>query len=394
MTPTKDALTKGVLTRLAAVSLITVAVISPAAGGDAASTKSSKVPTFQVDSTWPQLPNHWVMGDVSAVAVDRHDNVWILHRPRTVPADRKDRSAPPVVELDAAGKFVQAWGGPGEGFEWPDDEHGIFVDYKDNVWITGNNPNVQVRLTSRSDDMLLKFTNKGKLILQIGHRDQSGGNKDTKNVKQPADIMVYRKTNEAVVADGYGNRRVIVLDADTGAFKRMWGAFGNTPLDPPPPARPPANAAPTQRPALETEGPGPQQFGIVHSAKVSNDGLIYVADRGNRRIQVFTLAGKYVTQMFINRSGPSANSACGIAFSPDPQQQFLYVADFGNSHIVVVDRKALKVVDQFGSQGSEPGNFRNIHFVAADSKGNLYTAEVSPGSRAQKFVFKGFRAGS
>jgi hypothetical protein len=220
--------------RLAVASLILAAVSERPASQIAAAQASKSadaVPTFQVDPTWPKLPNNWVIGDPSSIAVDRHDNVWILHRPRTVPADKKDRVAPPVLEFDTNGKFIQAWGGPSDAYEWPDTEHGIYVDYKDRVWIGGNNPNAQLRLTERSDDMLLKFTTAGKFIQQIGHRDQSGGNKDTKNLKEPADVVVYQKTNEAFVADGYGNRRVIVLDADTGAFKRMWGAFGNMPLD-------------------------------------------------------------------------------------------------------------------------------------------------------------------
>jgi len=260
--------------------VVTAAEDAPAAG----------MPVFEVDPTWPRLPNNWVIGDPSSIAVDRHDNVWLLHRPRTVPAEKKEHAAPPVLEFDKNGKFLQAWGGPADGLEWPDTEHGIYVDYKDNVWIGGNNPNVQIRVSSRSDDMLLKFTSKGKLIKQIGMRDQSKGNKDTTNLHQPADVQVVQKTNEAVVADGYGNRRIIVLDADTGAFKRMWGAFANEPLDvPPAPARGtgPAPAPPPR----DLEGPGPQQWGIVHAVRIANDGLVYVADRGNSRVQVFTLDG-------------------------------------------------------------------------------------------------------
>jgi DNA-binding beta-propeller fold protein YncE len=348
-------------------------------------------PVFEVDATWPRLPNTWVIGDPSSIAVDRHDNVWILHRPRTVPAERKDRAAPPVLEFDKNGRFLQAWGGASEQWEWPDTEHGIYVDYKDNVWIGGNNPNVQIRVSSRSDDMLLKFTSKGKFVKQIGRRDQSQGNKDTTNLHQPADVQVVQKTNEAVIADGYGNRRIIALDADTGAFKRMWGAFGNAPLDPPPAA--PAGstgraAAPAPR---DLDGPGPPQWGIVHAVRVSNDGLVYVADRGNSRVQVFTLDGKYQTQVFVNRKDKSAATACGLALSSDPQQRFLYVSDFGNGHLWILDRKSLQVLGHFGEQGPQPGNFRNAHHIATDSKGNLYTAEVNPGSRVQKFVFKGLK---
>jgi DNA-binding beta-propeller fold protein YncE len=349
------------------------------------------MPTYEVDTSWPpKLPNNWVMGDPSSVAVDRRDHVYVLHRPRTVPAEQKTNAAPAVLEFDPSGKFVNAWGGPGTGYDWPDTEHGIIVDYKDHVWIGGNNPIAQVKLSPDSDDMLVKFTNNGKFVMQVGGRNRSGGNKDTRSPKEPADVFVYQKTNEAFVADGYGNRRVWVIDADTGAFKRMWGAFGNAPEDAPPP--PPAPAAPgggrgAQAP-LEAEGPGPQQFGIVHGIKVSADGLVYVADRGNRRVQVFSLDGKYQTQVFINRAGPSSNSAAGIAFSPDRQQEVMYVADFGNGQVVVVNRKTLAVLGSIGSRGTERGQFQNLHHIAVDSKGTLYTAEVAPGRRVQKFIRK------
>ena len=375
----------GVLLLLCAGRLVVNAAQDPAA--------AAAMPAFEVDPTWPRLPNNWVMGDPSSISVDRHDNVWVLHRPRTVPAEKKEHAAPPVLEFDKNGKFLQAWGGPADGLEWPDTEHGIYVDYKDNVWIGGNNPNVQIRVSSRSDDMLLKFTGKGKLIKQIGMRDQSKGNKDTTNLHQPADVQVVQKTNEAVVADGYGNRRIIVLDADTGAFKRMWGAFGNEPLDvAPAPARGtgPAPAPPPR----DLEGPGPQQWGIVHAVRIANDGLVYVADRGNSRVQVFTLDGKYQAQVFVNRKDKSAATACGLALSADPQQKYLYVSDFGNGHVWILDRKSLTVLGHFGEQGPEPGNFRNAHHMTTDSKGNLYTAEVNPGSRVQRFVFKGVKPSS
>jgi DNA-binding beta-propeller fold protein YncE len=351
---------------------------------------ATKVPVFEVDTSWPKLPNNWVMGHVASVAVDRRDHVFMLHRPNTIPEDRRKNSAPPVLEFDAAGKFVNAWGGPAKGYDWPDSEHGIAVDYKNNVWIGGSAP-IAPSLRDLDDDMLLKFDNKGKFLLQIGGRSTSKGNADTKTVHQSADVFVWPKTNEAFVADGYGNRRVIVFDADTGAFKRQWGAFGNTPIDAPPIAGPRAPARGRgPAPALDTEGPGSPQFGgPVHGIKVSNDGLVYVADRPNRRVQVFTPEGKYVTQVFINRAGPSNGSAAGVAFSPDPQQQFLYVADYGNSHIAVLDRKSLQVLYQFGQRSEKPGDFQGIHHMAVDSKGNIYTGEVAPGARAQKFVFKG-----
>ena len=378
------------LAGLAALAILIVAATGQRVLGQPAAAQRSPgavaVPRFQVDPTWPpKLPNNWVLGEVSWVTVDRRDHVWILHRPRTVAADQKDRAAPSVLEFDAAGKFVQAWGGPADAYEWPDMEHGITVDYKDEVWIGGISPDGAFRLSPHSDDMLLKFTTRGQFIKQFGRRNASGGNKDTKNLKGPADVYVHPKTNEAFIADGYGNRRVIVLDADTGAFKRMWGAFGNVPLDEPPGK--PGEQKPTA--PLDEEGPGSAQFLTVHGLGVSHDGLVYVADRSNRRIQVFTLGGKDVTQAFIFRQGPSGRSAGGVAFSPDSSQQFMYLADYGNSRIVVVDRKALEVLDWFGTRSTKPGDFQGLHNLAADSKGNLYTAEVQPGRRAQKFVFKG-----
>jgi hypothetical protein len=358
----------------------------------------AQMPVFEVDRNWPPpLPYNWILGHVPAVGVDSRDHVFLLSRPNTLPPEDRARSAPPVVELDANGKFVTAWGGPGiAGFDWPDSEHGLTIDYKDNVWIGGSAP-VAPSLYKRNDDMLLKFTHGGKFLLQIGGRDKSaasqtppvaGGNKDPRSVHQSADVYVHAPTNEAFVADGYGNRRVVVFDADTGAFKRAWGAFGNEPIDvlaPPPPSGAGRPAAP-----LDTEGDGSPQFGSpVHSVKVSRDGLVYVADRPNRRVQVFTVEGKYVTQMFLNRGGPSSASAAGVAFSPDPAQRFLYIADYGNSHIAVVDRKSLRVLYQFGDRSAKAGDFQGLHHMAVDSKGNIYTGEVAPGARVQRFIYKG-----
>ncbi|MQA28538.1 MAG: hypothetical protein GEU82_01695 [Luteitalea sp.] len=383
-------------------------------GGSAGQTPAAQsaatmgMPVFQVDTTWPPpLPYNWLVGHVPSVAVDSRDHVFVLSRPNTLPPETRARSAPPVLELDENGKFVSAWGGPGiAGFDWPDSEHGISVDYRNNVWIGGSAP-VAPSLFERNDDMLLKFTHDGKFLLQIGGRDKSptsqkppvvGGNKDPNSVHQAADVFVFAKTNEAFVADGYGNRRVVIFDADTGVFKRSWGAFGNVPVDvlpvPAPPGQPAGGGrgrgrGQAQAP-LDTEGPGSPVFASpVHGIKVSNDGLVYVADRGNRRVQVFTTEGKYVTQMFLNRGGPSNGSAAGVAFSPDPEQRFMYVADYGNSRIAVVDRKTLTVLYQLGQRSEKPGDFQGLHHLAVDSKGNIYTGEVSPGARMQRFAFKG-----
>jgi DNA-binding beta-propeller fold protein YncE len=394
---------------LAGLALVAFAVVmgtSPRLLGRAAAAQGSnagKVPTFEPDPAFPKLPDNWVLGNVAGVAIDRHDNVWMIHRPRTVAADKTP--APPVLEFDAAGKLLQSWGGEGAGYDWPDAEHNIFVDHKDNVWISGSSPGGQSK-TTRSDDMMLKFTNTGKFLLELGGRSVSLGSKDPKSVNKPGDLFVSARTNEVYVADGYGNRRVAVFDADTGAFLRMWGAFGNPPEDDAGSGGRGASGGPLGVPAgrgtgrgagrgaapavLDTEGPGPSKFGSpVHGIVVSNDNIVYVADRSNRRLQMFTPEGKYLGQMFVNRAGPSPDSVSGFALSPDKEQQFLYMADFGNSHIVVADRKNLAILYQFGTRGAGPGDFQGLHHIAVDSKGNLYTAEVAPGARAQRFVFKG-----
>jgi len=382
------------LALLAAIVLVAPGAAGwlPTASAQARPAAGNQTPQFQIGPAWPTLPSKWVLGPVTSLAVDSQDHVWILHRPRAIEPEQKERAAPAVLEFDASGKFIQAWGGPGAGYEWPAVEHGIFVDHKGNVWIAGN---------QKEDNQILKFSRNGKFLMQIGRAGQSKGNADTQNVHAPANVFVYAKTNEAFVADGYQNRRVIVFDADTGAYKRMWGAFGNVPVDGPPTR-------------LADGGRGPEQFNVIHTARVSNDGLVYVTDRNNRRVQVFTVDGKYVTQVFINRvkAPPStltgmrfgrpareladelanAGTASGTAFSPDPEQRFLYVMDRSTETIHILDRKRLEKKGEFGGGiGSAPGQFYILHDIAVDSKGNVYTAEVNEigNKRAQKFLFKG-----
>ncbi len=328
------------------------------------------VPQFEVDPSWPTLPNDWVLGSVASVDVDSRDHVWIYHRPRSVDEEQRENAAPAVLEFDTEGDFVQGWGGPGDGYEWPANEHGIEVDDQDYVWLGGNSGG------ETSDDMLLKFTRDGKIVMQIGGRNTSEGNTDTDNLNRPSEAAVYSDTNEVFVADGYGNRRVIVFDADTGEYKRMWGAFQNEPLD-----------ASAVQPPPDAEL-GPLQFGTVHGIEVSNDGLVYVSDRDLNRIQVFSIDGTYQTQVFVNRNA-NANSVAGLTFSPDQMQQFVFVADLGNNRIHILDRQTLDVLDSFGERGLEPGQFGGVHHLAIDSQGNLYTAEAQEGRRAQKLILTG-----
>ncbi|MEN3354775.1 MAG: hypothetical protein V7640_2933 [Betaproteobacteria bacterium] len=344
--------------------------------------QTREVPQFEVDPSWPKLPGKWVFGQVSSVSIDDSGHAWILQRPSTVRADQKDRAAPPVLQFDEAGNFVQGWGGPGEGYDWPETEHGIYVDPKGYVWIGGN---------GKTDHHLVKFTKAGKFVLQIGRKGASKGNTDTANVNMAADTFVYTKTNELFVADGYGNKRIIVFDADTGVYKRMWGAFGKEPLD-----NLPAAPKPKVRiPAKEETGPGPDQFNTVHAARVSNDGLVYVSDRAGKRVQVFKVDGTFVNQAFIDRwcEEPhcgNGQTVASTAFSHDPEQRFLYVASRSPARIWVLDRKTLEPLDSFGRPGVAPGEFYVLHHMNVDAKGNLYITEVQDGKRAQKFVFKGY----
>jgi hypothetical protein len=388
--------------KLLAVSLLALlgsAEISMVPNARAAETASEQVPIFEADPSWAQIPNGWTLGLVSKVSIDSHGNVWIIHRPSTVLSGKT--AAPPVIELGADGKFIRAWGGQAAGYDWPLFEHNIFVDGKDNIYISGSSPN-GADTRAASDDMILKFTPEGKFIKQFGGRSVSKGSTDTSSVNKPGDIYVWPKANELWVADGYGNRRVIVLDADTFAFKRMWGAFGKPPVDDAESGGPGMlGGAVGQRrteggganPEPSATGPGSDSFTApVHGVLISNDNIVYVSDRANRRVQLFSPQGKYLDEFFVNRAGPRSETASGLAFSPDRQQKYLYVADYGNSHILVLDRKSLKILYQFGQRGVEPGNFRGIHHIAVDTQGNLYTAEVAPGARIQKFVFKGLSA--
>jgi DNA-binding beta-propeller fold protein YncE len=341
-------------------------------------TYGGNIPKFEPDPYWPKpLPNNWMMGQVGGIYVDSHDHIWVTSRPRTL--DENDRyqqvnkgdcclPSPPILEFDFAGNLVQAWGGPGQGYDWPDNEHGMYIDYKENVWVGGN---------GMMDTNILKFTKTGKFLLQIGRHGKTGGSNDTENLNRPAGFVVYPKTNEVFIADGYGNRRVIVFDADTGAYKRHWGAYGNKPDD-------------SVARSRNTDGPISQQFNTVHGIRISNDSLVYVGDRVNNRIQVFTIEGKFVKEGYIERKTSSAEgTAFDVAFSPDKQQRFLYVTDGSNKKVQILSRDTLEVVGFLGGHGGHGlGEFYHAHSIATDSKGNIYVGE-SFGERALRWLYKG-----
>ena len=346
-----------------------------------------QAPMYEVDPMWPKpLPNHWILGQTIGVSVDGQDHVWIIHRgaalePKEVyastnpPGSECCLPAPPVLEFDQAGNLIGHWGGPGEGYDWPDSNHGLTVDYKGNVWIGGNGRG-QVQGVYH-DNMILKFTQGGRFLMQIGHPGKSQGSNDVDNVKGAAKLFVDPTANELYVADGYGNHRVIVFDAETGKYKRHWGAYGHKPDD--------ANLG-----RYDPDAPPAQQFrNPVHCAELAHDGLLYVCDRPNDRIQVFRKDGTFVKEVFIAKRTLGDGSVWDITFSKDPQQKYLFLADGANEKIYVMLRESLEIVTSFGDGGRQPGEFYAVHSIASDSKGNLYTTETYRGQRVQRFVYKG-----
>ncbi len=356
------------------------------------------LPQFERDMNWPKVPAKYRMGFGSAVAVDSNDHIWILSRPHTLAnplstkVDTTSTPAPPVMEFDQAGNFIQGWGGEnGPGYQWPSNEHAITVDDKGFVWVMGNaddNRNNPAHLPN--DNQILKFTKAGKFVMAIGKSGQKGSNA-TEVLRGGTGLRYYAPANEIFASDGYGNSRIIVFDADTGKFKRMWGAYGDKPLDMA--ARPPRKA-PGQVPwvgAAEVL----QQFGSpVHDVDISKDGLVYVSDRGNKRVQVFTPEGKFVAEQFVGLDSSYYLQVRSTAFSPD--QRFLYVG--GTPVVYVLNRRTLEVLGSFSTgvpQEHPPG-----HQIAADHKGNVYIVQAeltgadgkSGGAGAYRFLFKGYSA--
>lgn len=359
------------ITKMMASVLAVVAAIS-----FASTSYSQETPRFQVDPFWPKpLPDNWIVGQVAGIAVDKHDHIWIIHRPTTLlddekeaqktpPATRCCKAAPPVMEFDAQGNLLRHWGGPGAGYEWPNNEHGIFVDDDDNVWLAGND---------KSDHQILKFTPEGKFLTQIGKAGSTGGSNSTTQLGRPAHMVIDGQAGELYVADGYLNRRVIVFDAKTGAYKRHWGAYGRTPSD--------EKRAPYRPEAALS----PQFANPVHCVRLSNDGLVYVCDRANDRIQVFRKDGSFVKEFRVEPQTLANGSVWDLVLSIDPQQRYIFIVDGANNQVIVLARETGESLSKFGQSGRMAGQFKWVHNVAIDSKGNLYTAEVGWGRRMQKF---------
>ncbi len=361
-----------------------------------AGSKGNQVPTFRYDPTWPkQLPNNWVIGQVGALFVDAKDHIWIAQRPggTTNLSERYGLlgyseccfPAPPVIEFDQAGNMVQAWGaihenkgelvgpqvsGPYPAGAWPTSEHGIFVEPTGTVWVD----------SSTAPSSLLKLTRDGKLLMQIG-KQQAKTSSDTVNLGGPTSMVVDAAAREVFVADGYENRRVVVFDSETGAYKRHWGAYGKPPS---------ADQAPgTNEKAVFDIEARRQQFDHVHCLMQDNEGLLYVCDRANNRVQIFRKDGTYIREVLIAPKTRGFGSVMAVAFSPDKAQRFMYVGDGANHKVWILRRDTLEIIGSVGGSGRGGGQVLVIHTIGVDSKGNLYVGETIPGNRVQRFTYTG-----
>jgi len=369
MTPTSNR--ARALTRFAKAISLCIAAMSfgapPAAAGE--------VPTFAVDASWPkQLPNNWILGQIGGITADWQGHIWVVHRPRSLsdaekgvtlnpPRSKCCVPAPPVLEFDVDGNLLRSWGGPGEGYEWVGREHGIEVDERGFVWVGGNADN---------DSEILKFTLDGKYLGQIGKIAPRTNSNDTSQFGRPAEVTIDKGANELYVADGYGNRRVIVFDATTLAYKRHWGGTGKAPND-------------DKQPPYDPATPEQEQFGNpVHCIKVANDGLVYACDRSQDRIQIFKTDGTYVKEWFYEKNTRGDGAVFDLALWPDPKQTYLLNADGANNEIRVIKRDDGSVVGTFGHSGRNAGQFSLLHVITVDKSGNVYTGEVE-GKRIQKF---------
>jgi len=339
-------------------------------------------PVFEVDPFWPKpLPNQWIIGRAIGIDIDARDHVFVVHRDQDsmfggateiglkLGVSECCAPAPPILEFDPAGNLVNAWGGPGDNFTWPASNHGIAVAPNGNVWIGGN---------GGGDSHVLVFTGDGQFVAEYGVPGQEPDSNSTTFFGQVAEISIDGASNEVFLADGYRHKRVAVLDLNTGAFKRYWGAYGNRPVD--------------GRVDYTPGAPLPDQFrGPVHCAIPSNDGLLYVCDRGSNRIQVFRPDGTFVREAVVSPQTLAQGSTWDISFSNDAEQKYIYLADGQNFKIYVMDRESMEVLVSFGGGGRQPGQFYAPHSIATDSRNNIYTTETYEGKRIQKFVYQGMR---
>jgi sugar lactone lactonase YvrE len=371
------------LTMLSTLALL-VSCAGPQAS-EATDLVSNEAPAFVPDPSWPVLPEGWEWGQVIGINADSRGHIWSSTMETGL-----------LSEWDTEGNLVQSWDAGGPDGEWRSN-HGLFVDHNDYLWTT-----------ARNHAMVNKFTRDGQHVLSIGRFDETGGSNSTELLGGPADMWVDAETNEVFVADGYDNRRVIVFDAETGQYLRHWGAYGELPVDPPAAEADLEEGEGGDATALVPEAPA-RQFQTIHSISGSRDGLIYVGDRDNNRIQVFRRDGEFVTEKILRpHCGPEEQAAwvpaeqCGsdavlaIALSPDEDQEYVYVADAGRHMIVVLRRSDMEILDEFGGLGVGPGELGLPHNLTVDQQGNIYVSQAAgpeiPDPSGQGTIRAGFRA--
>jgi hypothetical protein len=371
--------------RLAAVAvLLWFPILAAAQGANAkvapGSPTADNLPIYVLDPTWPPtLPNDWIWGDIRGLFADDEDHLWVIHMPSSLtpqeigaatspPIADCCKPAPPVLELDAEGKLLRAWGGPGPGYTWFDQEHGIYIDHNGFVWMgTSNGMHV------------MKFTQDGRHLLTIGEPKVNKGSNDPDHLGGPANFYVEPKTNELFIADGYINKRVVIYDAASGKYKRHWGAYGKPPVDTEKYEYPVKLASP------------PQQYSTLHGLVGTKDGLIYVSDRRGNRIQVFRQNGEYLMERFVRPETGGSGSGFSLQVSRDPGQTLLYLIDGTNQRVWILRRKDLAILDRFGRPGRQAGEFIRAHMIAIDSQNRMYTGEAGNGRRIQRWILKGTR---
>ncbi len=321
-------------------------------------------PSFEVDSSWPRpLPERWINGQIGGVCVDSHDHIVIVDR-RNITEEEAETNvpAPTFVMFDLEGNVVDSWG---DSDVVPAGVHGCSFDADDNVWIAGNQDAV-VQKYSHDGEMLLQIGTRGLFDTDDGTIDGALTNESRERLHRPSGAVVDPETGEVFIADGYGNKRIVVFDAD-GQYLRQWGHLAN------------AGEREARTPGTFTE--------VVHCIEMSRDGLVHVCDRQGDRVQVFDRMGEHVRDIHIPTERPNARgTAWWVAFSPDDAQQYLYVMNGGQERVHVIDRESGETLSTFGRPGHYIGNFTHGHTIATDSAGNLYVAETNFGRRVQRFL--------
>jgi len=324
-------------------------------------------PKFKIDPFWPNpLPDRWVTGNLGGVCVDAQDHVFTLNRGDLTHKEEKNATASPtIIEFDPDGRILNSWGNKDL---LPKRPHGCFVDFQNNIWIGGNQDGIVQKYSHDGSKMLLQIGTKGRLDTWDGTMDSPAKNSSHTLLNLPASIAVDPTNGDVYIADGYGNSRVVVFDS-SGHFLRQWGHLGTM--------------------AEVDAGVGGAFLKIVHCVVIDHDGLVYVCDREGRHIQVFDKMGNFKKSYSFPESETrplkGGGRPCGMGFSPDPAQKFIYVADCGNDEILLLDRGTGQILSSFGRPGNQVGEFASPHTMAVNSRGDIIVAEAAEGRRLDLF---------